>query len=285
MFYYEFYTSPIQGTQSLKVLYVNCRQMGINYKQRHKISWNRVTDKRQAKPHIRHDMRNITHILRLFITISTLLVLQGIAGAVTWQDDFDQETEDNWQLQGSDSVWRIEEGFLRAKIETQKQWHTIFELYQFMEFPGPYDDLIITIDDIGSSTDVRFGIALGKRFLNDEGKIEETGYYLFFTNDMQASRDGKIFLGPGKRWHTDVLNQLVLQFNEGRFQLFGDGESRMDFRDANLLQVDIIGFILVGYVTNVANIGEVWADKITISGLSVSPKRKLTTTWGHLKRE
>lgn len=221
----------------------------------------------------------------MLITIFALFALQGIATAVTWQDDFNQETEDNWQLQGSDSIWRIEEGFLRAKIETQKQWHTIFEIYRFIAFPRLYDTFTITVDNIGASGDIKFGIALGKHFLNDDGKIEEIGYYLFFTNDMQASRDGKVFLGPGRRWNTDALNEMVLHFDGGRFQLFGDGESRMDFRDANLPKIDIIGFVLVGYVTDRASTGEAWTDKITISGLAVSPKRKLTTTWGHLKRE
>lgn len=230
-------------------------------------------------------MRSRTLILRIIITIFAFLVLEGITSAVTWQDNFDQEIEDSWHLQGSDSIWRVEEGFLRTKIETQKQWQTIFELYQFIAFPRLYDTFTITVNNIGASEDIKFGIALGKHFLNDDQEIEETGYYLFFTNDMQASRDGKVFLGPGKRWHTDVLNEMVLHFDGGRFQLFGDGEARMDFRDANLLKIDIIGFVLVGYVTDRASTGEAWVDEITISGIAVSPKQKLTTTWGHLKRE
>lgn len=225
------------------------------------------------------------HILRILITVFAFLALQGIAVAVTWQDDFDQETADNWQLQGSDSIWRIEAGYLRTEIQTEKQWHTIFELYQFAAFTGPYNNITIKVDNIGVSGNIKFGIALGKHFLNDNGEIDEIGYYLFFTNDMQASRDGKVFLGPGRRWNTDVLNEMVLQFDDGRFQLFGDGESRMDFRDANLSKIDIIGLVLVGYVTDMASEGEAWAEKITISGMPVSPKQKLTTTWAHMKRE
>ena len=57
----------------------------------------------------------MTHILRTFITILTFLAFQTIALAVTWQDDFDQETEDSWQLQGNDSVWRIEDGFFKGR--------------------------------------------------------------------------------------------------------------------------------------------------------------------------
>ncbi len=227
----------------------------------------------------------MTNFFRILITIYAFIFFQGSASAVTWQDDFDKEIEDSWQLQGNDSAWRIEEGFLQAKIETHKQWSTIFELYQFIEFSGPYDNITIKIDNIGVAGDIKFGIALGKHFFNDDGEIEEIGYYLFFTNDMQASRDGKVFLGPGKRWGTNALNEMVFRFDGGRFQLFGNGEARMDFRDANLPKIDIIGFVFVGYVTDMVNTGTAWVDKITISGLPVSPKQKLTTTWGHLKRE
>ena len=230
-------------------------------------------------------MKKSVDILKIILTIFMLYLLQENATAVTWQDDFESELEDSWQLQGSDSTWKIEQGFLRAKIETQKQWQTIFELYQFIAFPGPYNNIAINIENIGASGENRIGIALGKHFLNDAGDIEETGYYLFFTNDMQASRNGKVFLGPGRRWHTDVLNEMVLQFGSGRFQLFGDGESRLDFIDANLPTIDIIGFVFIAYVTDREITDDAWVEKITISGLAVSPKNKLTTIWGNLKRE
>ena len=217
--------------------------------------------------------------------IFALFVIRGNASAVTWQDDFEIELEDSWQLQGNDSTWQIERGFLRAKVDTQKQWQTLFELYQFIAFPAPYNNLTITIENIGTSGENRIGFALGKHFLNDTGEVEETGYYLFFTNDMQASRNGKVFLGPGRRWHTDVLNEMLLQFDDGRFQMFGDGESRLDFIDANLPTIDIIGFVFVAYVTDREITDDAWVEKITITGLAVSPKNKLTTIWGQLKRE
>lgn len=230
-------------------------------------------------------MKKSVNILIILITTFASLFLPGNAYAVTWQDDFQTEVEDSWKLQGNDSTWQIEAGFLRAKIETQKQWQTLFELYQFIAFPGPYNNITINIENIGTSGENRIGFALGKHFLNDAGEVEETGYYLFFTNDMQASRNGKIFLGPGRRWHTDVLNEMVLQFEDGRFQMFGDGESRLDFIDANLPTIDIIGFVFVAYVTDREITDEAWVEKITISGLAVSPKNKLTTIWGQLKRE
>lgn len=230
-------------------------------------------------------MKNSINILIILIIFITLLVLYGNAKAVTWQDDFEIELEDSWQLQGNDSTWQIEAGFLRAKIETEKQWQTLFELYQFIAFPGPYNNITINIENIGTSGENRIGIALGKYFLNDAGEVEETGYYLFFTNDMQASRNGKVFLGPGRRWHTDTLNEMMLQFDSGRFQLFGDGESRLDFIDANLTTLDIIGFVFVAYITDREITDDAWVEKITISGLAVSPKNKLTTIWGKLKQE
>ncbi len=230
-------------------------------------------------------MRNITHTLKIILAIFVFYLIHGQAVAVTWQDDFDTKLADSWQLQGNDSTWQIEQGFLRAKVETQKQWQTLFELYQFIAFPGPYNNITINIENIGTSGENRIGIALGKHFLNDAGEVEETGYYLFFTNDMQASRNGKVFFGPGKRWQTDVLNEMVLQFDNGRFRLFGDGESRLDFIDANVTTLDIIGLVFVAYITDREITNDAWVDKITLSGLAVSPKNKLTTIWGNLKRE
>ena len=216
--------------------------------------------------------------------IYVFLILQGGAVAVTWQDDFELETEDNWQQAGNDSVWRIEDGFLRAEIRAQQQWSTIFELYQFIAYPGPYHDFTIRLETIGAA-EARFGIALAKHFLNPVTEIDEHGYYLFFTNDMQASRDGSVFVGPGQRWNTDELQQMELHFESGRFQLHANGESRMDFRDANFDQIDIIAFVLAGFVTDDVNTGSAWVDTFTISGLAVSPKRKLATTWANLKQE
>ena len=228
-------------------------------------------------------MHYISQFLKISISICILVTLPGIVCAVTYQTDFTQEIEEDWQLQGNDSKWHIEEGYLRTEIESDKQWQTIFQLYQFIGISGPYYNLTIRVEDIGAA-ELRFGIALGKNFLNDDGEIEETGYYLFFTNDMQTARDTNVFPSAGKRWETDALTLLELHFDTGRFQLLGDGESRLDFRDENLLHLDIIGFVLLEYVTDMKSTGEGWVNKITISGLPVTPKRKLTTIWGHLKK-
>ena len=116
-------------------------------------------------------------------------------------------------------------------------------------------------------------------------EIAEFGYYLFFTNDMQASRDGGVFVGPERRWNTDALQQMELHFKDGRFQLNADGEARLDFRDANFNHIDTIAFVLAGFVTEDVSTGGAWVDTFTIDGLAVSPKRKLTTTWANLKQE
>ena len=230
------------------------------------------------------NMKNITHPLKSILIIYTLLVWQTIAGAVIWEDTFEKEAKDDWQHKGNDATWKVEEGFLKAEIHAQTQWSTVFELYQFIAYPGPHNDFTITLETVGA-THARFGIALAKHFLNPTTKIEEYGYYLFFTNDMQASRNGSIFVGPGKRWNTNELQQMTLHFENGRFQLQADGELRMDFRDANFNQIDIIAFALAGFVTEDVNIGSAWVDTFTIDGLAVSPKRKLTTTWASLKQE
>ena len=229
-------------------------------------------------------MKNIARLLNALIIVYTCLLLQGDANAAFWEDHFEQEAVDDWQHVGNDSVWTVEEGFLRAEIQAQNQWSVIFERYQFIAYPGPYNDFTITLETAGAAR-ARFGIALAKHFQNPVTETEEDGYYLFFTNDMQASRDGGIFVGPERRWNTDALQQMELHFKDGRFQLNADGEARLDFRDANFDHIDTIAFVLAGFVTEDVNTGRAWVDTFTIDGLAVSPKRKLATTWASLKKE
>ena len=228
-------------------------------------------------------MKNIAYTLKVLIIIYTFLLLQGNMNAAFWEDHFEREAANDWQHVGNDSVWTVEDGFLRAEIRAQEQWSTVFERYLFIAYPGPYNDFTITLDTVGA-TQVRFGIALTKHFRNPVTEIEEDGYYLFFTNDMQASRNGSVFIGPGQRWNTDELQQMGLHFNSGRFQLHADGESRLDFRDANFTHIDTIAFVLAGFVTEDVNIGRAWIDTFTIDGLAVTPRRRLATTWARLKK-
>ena len=229
-------------------------------------------------------MRNIAHALNALIIFYILLLLPGDANAAFWEDHFEQEAVDDWQHVGNDSVWTVEDGFLRAEIQAQSQWSVIFERYQFIAYPGPYNDFTITLETAGAAR-ARFGIALARHFRNPVTEVEEDGYYLFFTNDMQASRGDGVFVGPGQLWDTDELQQMELHFKNGRFQLNADGESRLDFTDANFDHIDTIAFVLAGFVTEDVNVGSAWVDTFTIDGLAVSPKRKLTTTWAHLKQE
>ena len=229
-------------------------------------------------------MKNIAHLLNALIIVHTLLLLQADANAAFWEDHFEQEAVDDWQHVGNDSVWTVEDGFLRAEIQAQNQWSVIFERYQLIAYPGPYNGFTITLETAGAAR-ARFGIALARHFRNPVTETEEDGYYLFFTNDMQASRDGGAFVGPERRWNTDELQQMELHFKNGRFQLNADGESRLDFTDANFDHIDSIAFVLAGFVTEEVNIGSAWVDTFTIDGLAVSPKRKLATTWAHLKQQ
>ncbi len=229
-------------------------------------------------------MRNIANTLNAFILIYISLLLQAGANAAFWEDHFEQEAVDDWQHVGNDSVWTVEDGFLRAEIQAQNQWSVIFERYQLIAYPGPYNDFTITLETAGAAR-ARFGIALAKHFRNPVTEVEEDGYYLFFTNDIQASRDGGTFVGPERRWNTDELQQMELHFKNGRFQLNADGESRLDFTDANFNHIDTIAFVLAGFVTEEVNIGSAWVDTFTIDGLAVSPKRKLATTWASLKQK
>ena len=229
-------------------------------------------------------MKNIAYTLNALIIIYMFLLSVRNTNAAFWEDHFEQEAADDWQHVGNDSVWKVEDGFLRAEIQAQNPWSVIFERYQFIAYPGPYNGFTITLETVGAAQ-ARFGIALAKHFQNPVTEIAEFGYYLFFTNDMQASRDGGVFVGPQRRWNTDALQQMELHFKDGRFQLNADGESRLDFRDANFDRVDTIAFVLSGFVTEDVSTGRAWVDTFTIDGLAVSPKRKLTTTWARLKTE
>ncbi len=229
-------------------------------------------------------MKNARRFLNTITIIGIFLISVGGTEAAFWEDHFDQESERDWQHKGNDSVWTVEDGFLKTEIRAQEQWSAIFERYQFIAYPGPYNDFTITLETVGA-TRARFGIALAKHFHDPVTEIDEHGYYLFFTNDMYPSRDGNVFIGPGQRWNTDELQQMELHFKDGRFQLNADGESRIDFTDANFDHIDTIAFVLAGFVTEEVNVGTAWVDTFTIDGLAVSPIRKLATTWASLKQE
>ena len=141
-------------------------------------------------------MKNSTRVLSAILIINIFLILQTEANAVIWEDSFEQEVNADWQHTGNDSTWQVEDGFLKAEIHAQMEWRTIFELYEFIAYPGPYNNFTITLETVGA-THTRFGIALAKHFLNIATGVDEYGYYLFFTNDIQASRAGGIFVGPG----------------------------------------------------------------------------------------
>jgi hypothetical protein len=229
-------------------------------------------------------MKNARRFLNTITIICILLISAGGTDAVLWEDHFDKEAEEDWQHKGNNSVWTVEDGFLKTEIQAQEQWSAIFERYQFIAYPGPYNDFTITLETVGA-TRARFGIALAKHFHDPVAEIDEHGYYLFFTNDMYPSRDGTVFIGPGQRWNTDELQQMELHFKDGRFQLNADGESRIDFTDANFDHIDTIAFVLAGFVTEDVTVGSAWVDTFTIDGLAVSPIRKLATTWATLKQE
>ncbi len=230
-------------------------------------------------------MKNARRILNAIIIISILLISVGSTDAAFWEDPFERESEEDWQYKGTNSVWTVENGFLKAEIQARETWSAIFELYQFIAFPAPYNDFTITLETVGVSR-ARFGIALAKHFRSTLPEIEdEYGYYLFFTNDMQPSRDGNLFVDPGQRWNTPELEQMALHFKDGRFQLSADGQPRLDFTDANFDQIDIIAFVLAAYITEDVNVGNAWVENFAIDGLAVSPKRKLATTWAHLKTD
>ena len=233
---------------------------------------------------LHNSMKTSVYVPIALIIVCLSFIPPQRAHAVLWEDHFDQAPEQNWQHIGDDSVWTVEDGFLKAEIQAQAQWSTIFERCQFIAYPGPYNSFTITLETVGA-TQARFGIALAKHFHDPVTEITEHGYYLFFTNDMYTARDDNLFIEPGQRWNTDALQQMELHFNDGRFQLSTDGQARIDFTDANFDHVNTIAFVLAGFVTEDPNLGNAWVDTFTIDGLAVSPIRKLATTWASLKQE
>ena len=229
-------------------------------------------------------MKTVAHVPIALIIVCLSFIPPQPADAVLWEDHFDRAAKEDWQHTGKNSVWTVEDGFLKAEIQARAQWSPIFERYQFIAYPGPYNSFTITLETIGA-TRARFGIALAKHFYDPVTEIAERGYYLFFTNDMYTARDDTLFIEPGQRWNTDELQQMALHFNDGRFQLSADGESRLDFTDANFDNVDTIAFVLAGFVTEDRTVGRAWVDAFTVDGLAVSPKGKLATTWAHLKQK
>ncbi len=231
----------------------------------------------------------IVHMLILLLFMS---VVEG-AAAWIWQDKFSTEVSTpaeqagNWRLVGNESSWNVDGEFLRTEIRPRKPFGVIFQRLQFIASPGPYSNFTITLENIGVAS-AKFGIALGKNFKDETppGEIEDIGYYLFFTNDMRVARNLGGHVGEGQRWNTHELERMELRFKTGRFQLFAEGEARLDFKDANFRTIDSISFILAGFVPNNGKVGKAWVDSFTFAtpSLSVSSRDKLTTRWARIKQ-
>jgi len=225
----------------------------------------------------------------IIILIFTSLVDILHVSAETWHEDFDAENPDAWKIIGNDDVWKVADGFLR--VDVNRDWAVQFELYQLIAFPSPYRDFSIRINDIGGDK-IRLGFCVGRRF--PETQAEDPFFYVFFTDEITPRRfDGRgsshpfhsrLSREPRTRWNTDELSEMEIHFNSGLFLLFADGEFRAKFHDQNFNKVDILGFVVEGI--NIANqwIGKGWVDSFSISGLNVTPKVKVTSSWAQLKR-
>lgn len=254
-----------------------------------------ISDYRQRQRKRKQEIMNRIHIFILLLFISVL----EAATARIWQDDFVSEVStpaeqtENWQLKGNESIWNVKDDLLRAELRPRKQVGVIFEQLEFVALPGPYADFTITLETVGVEA-ARFGIALGKIFKKEpmpepepQRDIEDIGYYLFFTNDMGVARNASVQVGAGQRWNTDTLEQMELRFKAGRFQLWADGDARLDFEDANFYTIHRISFVLAGFVPNNGNVGKAWVDAFTFEtpSLNVSQREKLTTRWAAIKQD
>ncbi len=255
-------------------------------------------------------MKQILNIFRWFAFFSICGVFSAFAFAENYQDDFNVLQEDNWELWGQFSLWKAEKGFLKGWIQSPVE---TFELFQFkgpgtyenyelpighdiiqrqIKNPG-YDQFIITLGNLGING-ANFGIAIGRLFPKIIGS--NPFYYLFTTAKIYSARFsgwGGVIIpfkrwrkphNPDTNWRTWELESMELRFNKGHFQWFANGEKRADFRDPEFSPIKIIGFVFEGTGFEA---GHAWVDSFKISELrlAVSPRVKLATNWGRLKKQ
>ena len=239
------------------------------------------------------------------VVVFTVLSLSASAGIFHY--DFDVLKENDWELWGQDSLWRVKEGFLRTIIQAPG---FSMGLLQFKGIPGRYEtftffadnrfirrqvkksgykSFTITVKNLGAKR-ARFSVAIGRRFPDLPG--DEPYFYLFSTRGIEARtyswgggnpvhhREQR---HPDTLWDTGELASMKIHFDRGHFQWFADGKKRADFEDPDFSPVEIIWFMIQ---SNRLDVGSGWVDSFTISdsGLAVSPQAKLATTWGQLKQ-
>ena len=243
----------------------------------------------------------------MFCSVSSIFLLSAFAQS--FQTGFDALAEENWELWGEHSVWNVDKGYLKGRIQVP---HNKTEMLQFKLLPGTYEHFdipvhgdtvqrqikkpghkrfTITLKDLGSRRG-NFGIALGR--LLGTPPEDKLLFYLFFTDSIRAGRfDGwsgpspfpqsHVPRHPATRWETRELESMELRFNNGHFQWYADDKKRADFIDAEFSSIEIIGFVLSGHEIHV---GSGWVNSFRFSRLelTVSPQAKLATTWGQLKQ-
>ena len=225
----------------------------------------------------------------------------------SYNDEFDVLEEDDWELWGNNSMWRVQDGFLRTTIQPPD---FSMGLFQFKGIPGNYENLdiltdkgvvqrqlkkpeyesfTITVDNLGSKS-ANFGIAIGRRFpvFPDPDFPHFYIFNTYFVETQAYNWDTPSWwtheepLHPNTWWETSELASMEIRFNRRHIQWYADDEKRAEFEDPDFSQIEIIGFVIQ---SNGVNVGSGWVDSFTISGsgLAVSPKAKLATTWGTLK--
>ncbi len=233
-------------------------------------------------------------------------ILSLSASGVSFNDEFDDFIEDDWELWGNHSMWRVKEGFLRTTIQAPD---FSMGLFQFKGIPGNYEtyeffannriiqrqvknpaheSFTIAVKNLGSKH-ANIGVAIGRRFPDSPGA---PFFYIFNTYfiDTQTYKWNtpnwwahEVVLHPDTFWDTGELASMEIRFNKGHFEWFADDEKRAEFEDPNFSSIEIIGFLLQ---SNGVHVGSAWIDSFTIlgPGLAVSPQAKLATTWGKLKQ-
>ena len=76
--------------------------------------------------------------------VVVLSVLSLSASAESFNDDFDDLKEGDWELWGNHSMWQVKDGFLRTTIQAPD---FSIGLLQFKGIPGNYENFEFFADD------------------------------------------------------------------------------------------------------------------------------------------
>jgi len=248
-------------------------------------------EKRSLKYHLFHVFEVV-----LILTLATA----GYAG--TWRDNFNDGELNGWTHVTKaakdpwESTWESQENSLQTMLTVHFNNPRLGQVADFLQLTilPPREKHTVTEGiSIKKEGGGSFGIAIGMLLPPEDRNFASV--YLFSTTAIWAIKFDKtggfdLFAGqnPVIR-HKPQIDQMKIIFDAGRFQLFSGNQLIADFKDETFETIDLLGLMAWGFSGLHATI-----DDFVISGprvpngtgdLRVSPKNRLATKWGSLKRE